>query len=270
MTFSTARRLALAAALLALGAGFAGAQTTPQPATPPAGGTIQSAPLPPPAAAPAPAPTVPAPAVPTQAAPAPAPPAAAGATPGAAAPGSATPQPAAPPGPATAAPAPAPAPDQPAAETATPLIEVPARPVAILRGRSSWDEGYPTLLAAFSRLANEVGKAGLKPAGRPLAVFLETDDNGFRFEAMLPIAEAPPGREQLTPDVRLGKSPAGKAYKFQHRSAYDDIDTTYEAITAFLDEKGLEAQNLFIEEYLTTPKESDDVSLEVDIYVFIK
>ncbi len=31
-----------------------------------------------------------------------------------------------------------------------------------------------------------------------------------------------------------------------------------------------EAQNLFIEEYLTTPKDSDDTSLEVDIYVFIK
>jgi effector-binding domain-containing protein len=58
--------------------------------------------------------------------------------------------------------------------------------------------------------------------------------------------------------------------KFQHRGAYDDIDSTYEAITAYLDEKNLESRNIFIEEYLTDPKAADDVGLEIDIYVFIK
>jgi effector-binding domain-containing protein len=58
--------------------------------------------------------------------------------------------------------------------------------------------------------------------------------------------------------------------KFEHRGSYDDIDSTYEAITAYLDEKGLEAQNIFIEEYLSTPKSADDQDMEVDIYVFVK
>ena len=65
-------------------------------------------------------------------------------------------------------------------------------------------------------------------------------------------------------------TPGGKAMRFQHRSAYDDIDSTYQAITAYLDEKGLEAQNLFIEEYLNTPKGPEDPDLEVDIYVFLR
>ena len=46
--------------------------------------------------------------------------------------------------------------------------------------------------------------------------------------------------------------------------------STYEAITAYLDEKGLEARNMFAEEYLNQVKTSDDSSLEVDIYVFLK
>ncbi len=46
--------------------------------------------------------------------------------------------------------------------------------------------------------------------------------------------------------------------------------STYEAITAFLDEKGLDTKNLFVEEYLTDLKTSDDDGLEVDIYVFLK
>ena len=58
--------------------------------------------------------------------------------------------------------------------------------------------------------------------------------------------------------------------RFEHRSAYDDIDSTYEAITAYLDEKGIEAKPMFVEEYLTDPKSADDNNLQVDIYVFVK
>ncbi len=74
----------------------------------------------------------------------------------------------------------------------------------------------------------------------------------------------------LPPDVAVGTNPSGKALKFQHRGAYDDIDSTYEAITAYLDEKGLEARNVFVEEYLNDANGADDANLALDIYVFIK
>ena len=190
----------------------------------------------------------------------------------------AAPVPAAPP--AAAAPAPAdpvappaaPAPDAPPdgdASNAQP-IEVAARPVALLRGNSSWEDGYKNLTAAFKKINGEITKNGLKAAGRPITSFVETDDNGFHYEAMVPIEAAPAGKESLTPEVRLGQSPAGKAMKFQHRGAYDDIDSTYEAITAYLDEKGIEARNLFVEEYLNDIKTPDDAGTQIDIYVFIK
>ncbi len=44
--------------------------------------------------------------------------------------------------------------------------------------------------------------------------------------------------------------------RFEHRGAYDDIDATYEAITAYLDEKGIDAQEVFVEEYLNDVKTS--------------
>ncbi len=46
--------------------------------------------------------------------------------------------------------------------------------------------------------------------------------------------------------------------------------STYDLITAYLDEKGLEAQDFFVEEYLTDLKSASDPNLAVDIYVFIK
>jgi effector-binding domain-containing protein len=149
-------------------------------------------------------------------------------------------------------------------------IDLPARPAALFAGRASWDEGFAAITGAFKRIGDELAKAGLKPVGRPFAVFLETDDNGFRFEAMSLIGEKPVGKDALGNDVKFGLSPSGKAMKFQHRGAYDDIDSTYEAITAYLDEKNLESRNVFLEEYLTEPKTADDVGLEIDIYVFIK
>jgi effector-binding domain-containing protein len=166
---------------------------------------------------------------------------------------------------------PTPDPNKPSGDASTGFgLTVAAKPVVLVQGASTWDEGYQHITDAFKTLQTEATKAGLKTAGRPMTVFVETDDMGFRYQAMLPIETAPEGKDTLTPDVKIGKSPAGKALKFQHRGAYDDIDSTYEAITAYLDEKGLEAQNLFIEEYLNDVKGSDDTGLEVDIYVFVK
>ncbi len=46
--------------------------------------------------------------------------------------------------------------------------------------------------------------------------------------------------------------------------------STYDLITAYLDEKSLEAQDFFIEEYLTPLTSAEDPYLAVDIYVFLK
>ena len=149
-------------------------------------------------------------------------------------------------------------------------IDLQPRPSLALDGDGKWDEGLPSIVAALDKLRDEMAKAGLQPGGKPLAVFTETDDQGFKFTAMLPLAAKPATAPTLGQNVRLAETPAGKAMKFEHRGSYEEIDTSYEAITAYLDEKGLEAQNQFIEEYLTMPKGADDTDLEVDIYVFLK
>jgi effector-binding domain-containing protein len=155
-------------------------------------------------------------------------------------------------------------------DLASMTIELPARPVAMTRGKAQWSDGFKTIMEAIAKIDAAVGSAGLARAGRPFAVFLETDEESFQFEAMIPVAEKPQGRTSLAEGIEIGSSPAGKVIKFQHRGPYDEIESTYNLITAFLDEKGLEAQNLFIEEYLTDTKESDNVGLEADIYVFVK
>ncbi|HYF55880.1 MAG TPA: GyrI-like domain-containing protein [Salinarimonas sp.] len=229
------------------------AQTETPPAPRPA--PVESAPLPPPAATPAPAPTP---------EPAPAPPQAA--TPPAAAPPSATPPP------AVAQPAPAPGTRQtlvakPGDANDVDEVTLPARPVAMLSGRSTWDEGFNQIKAAFARIEAALKGRGIAPTGRPVAVFVETDDLGFRYDAMVPVERPLEGASPAAPEIRAGTTPSGTALRFVHEGPYDDIDTTYETITAYLDAKGFNAKDTFIEEYVTDLTDAADANLRINIFV---
>jgi effector-binding domain-containing protein len=149
-------------------------------------------------------------------------------------------------------------------------IVLQAKPVLILRGQSNWDDGFENLMEAFKKLRDEAARLKLTVVGKPQAAFTSTDDFGFKYEAMLTLDPSPAQGVKPGGDFAFGESPAGKALRFTHSGAYDDIDTTYEAITAYLDEKGLKARNLFIEEYLTEPKTSEDADLHMDILVLIE
>ncbi|WP_230532541.1 GyrI-like domain-containing protein [Microvirga roseola] len=142
-----------------------------------------------------------------------------------------------------------------------------AKPAAVLSGTSAWDAAYPSLKSAFARIEDELKKAGITPTGRPVTLFLHTDDKGFRYEAMIPIAQVPEGKTELTPEIRFGKTPEGKSFRFVHKDSYDEIEGTYETITAYLDAKEIVAEDLFIEEYVTDLTDSEDTNLEVNIYV---
>lgn len=185
-------------------------------------------------------------------------------------PAPATPTPAAPAAtPSTTPPAPGAA-AQPADNDAAPPFEVKARPAVAVSGAAKWEDGYKAITAALAKARAAVLKANLKEAGRPVVAFVDTDDDNFKFQAMIPLDAPVAATVDLGPDAKPAETPAGRAIKFQHRGAYDDVDSTYEAITAYLDEKGYVAQNIFVEEYLNDPKGADDSALEMSIYVFIK
>jgi effector-binding domain-containing protein len=146
-------------------------------------------------------------------------------------------------------------------------VVLPGKPVALMQGSSTWDDGFKNLVDAFQTIGRELDKAGIKPAGRPLTIFVETDDLSFRYQAMIPIDQAPDDKVSLTPEVRFGTTPSGKALRFIHKAPYDDIDNTYEAITAYLDAKGITVQDSFIEEYITDLTDSADPNLAINVYV---
>lgn len=226
-------RPALLLAAWLLGALGAVAQTAPQVQTAP----VQTAPLPPPA----PDPSAPVPAAP-----------------------------AAPVPPAAGAPPRQTLVERPGDPSDVDEVTLPGKPAVVVSGQSTWDKAVENLKASFAKLDAEMGRAGLAPLGRPIAVFTRTDDDGFRYDAMVPVAPVPDPAPGLSEGVRLGTTPAGKALRFVHKGAYDDIDQTYETITAYLDAKGVVVQDAFVEEYAGDLKDGSDTGLEVNIFALPK
>jgi effector-binding domain-containing protein len=147
-------------------------------------------------------------------------------------------------------------------------VTLPERTIVYIKGYSKWDSAFDSLVDAFKSLHEYLDKQDVKPAGPAITIYTQTDDAGFSFEAALPIAQAP--KDPPKGDIAVGPAPSGRALKFVHRGSYDAMDSTYEAITNYLDSKQLEAKDLFIEEYATDPVNTAPDKLVVNVFVPVK
>jgi len=147
-------------------------------------------------------------------------------------------------------------------------VVLPERTIIYLQGQSKWDSALDTLLDSFKSLDEYLDKHGIKPSGPAMTIYTQTDDSGFSFRAAVPIAEVP--KDPPKGDIAVGPAPSGKALKFVHRGSYDALDASYEAITDYLDDKGLDAKDVFIEEYASGPLRADSDDLVINVYVPVK
>ncbi len=155
-------------------------------------------------------------------------------------------------------------------QTADPFgdeITLTPKTAVVLKGSANWDSAFETLIDSFKKLVALLDKQGIKPSGNSMIVYTSTDDNGFTYQAEIPVDQEP---KNLPKDTSIGKTPDGKALKFVHRGSYDNMDNTYEAITNHLDDKKLEAKDTFIEEYITDPLKTAEDKLVINVYVPLK
>ena len=147
-------------------------------------------------------------------------------------------------------------------------VTLPDRTIIYLKGHTNWDAAFDTLVQAFKTLHSYLDKEGIAPSGPAMTIYTQTDETGFQFEAAYPVAKAPANPPKG--DIAAGQAPSGKALEFVHRGSYDGMDSTYEAITNYLDEKHLESEDMFIEEYVTDPLKTPEDKLVVNVYVPLK
>lgn len=137
----------------------------------------------------------------------------------------------------------------------------------MLKGSATWDSAFETIVGSLKTLSTFLDKQNIKPAGSAVIVYTSTDDNGFTYQAEIPVDQDP---KNLAKGMSIGSSPEGPTLKFVHRGSYDNMDNTYEAITNYLDEKKLEAKDTFIEEYVTDPLTTTEDKLVINVFVPLK
>ena len=118
-------------------------------------------------------------------------------------------------------------------------VDLPARPFAYVEGKA--DQGRDlrrhSQFAALVKLDLDKANLSRRPAGRwPFSSNPTTPVSNITRDIRL--AAAPEGKTSLSDAVKIGETPSGKAMRFEHQGAYCDIDATYDAITAYLDDKG--------------------------------
>ena len=130
-------------------------------------------------------------------------------------------------------------------------VTLAEKTIVYIAGSGMWDSAFNTIIGGFKTVNSAMAKLGLKANGAPMTIYTATDDTGFQFQAAVPVAQA--STVPANSGITVGKSPAGKALKFVHRGSYDAMDSTYELITNYLDEKQLEPKDMFVEQSMKDP-----------------
>ncbi len=148
-------------------------------------------------------------------------------------------------------------------------VTLGARPAIVLPGKTTWDDLYGTFRKAIADLTQIATANGLKASGPPMIRFVSSSDDQVDYEAILPVVEVSGDPARLAP-ARPGETPAGQALRFVHHGGYDTMEQTYDEITNHLDERGITAEDAFVEEYVRDPDKTPETEMATFIYVFPK
>lgn len=146
-------------------------------------------------------------------------------------------------------------------------IQLKPVPVLSLEGEGAWSELAKNINDMTVLLEKTAKEQNLTVRGLPMMSFIETRQNSYHYEFMLPLADIPKPEPILPEGMRFSLSQAGKAFKFAHKGTYNTIEKTYEAISTFMNSKNIPIKNIYIEEYEAMTDAKSGQPVVVNIYV---
>lgn len=146
------------------------------------------------------------------------------------------------------------------------IIERGDTPVLSVRYRTSGTELSATMGPIYGEIAAFMGKKGIPFVGAPFAAYYNMDMDDLDVEIGFSVASPTQG------DGRINATnlPGGSFATAKHTGPYATIEETYNALTAFVSEKGLQTESYMFEEYLNSPEDTPPEKLETVIYFPLK
>ncbi|MCB0402445.1 MAG: GyrI-like domain-containing protein [Flavobacteriales bacterium] len=150
--------------------------------------------------------------------------------------------------------------------------EVTAQPILFINEKVllTSDDVAAKIGAAYGEIGALMGIAGVEMTAAPLAI-----TNSFSMEEMswdfdCAIVAAMPEGTELSGRIQSGTTYAGKVVRATHVGPYDQSVATYNAIEAYMKEKGLEENGRSWEEYVDDPSKVSPEELKTYIYFPVK
>jgi effector-binding domain-containing protein len=113
----------------------------------------------------------------------------------------------------------------------------------------------------YGAIMGYLGQIGVYPSGMPFTAYYNMDMDDLDVAIGFPVPQEVPGRDDLQPDVM---SP-GKYATAMHFGPYETIDQTYNALAAWVEEKGYAATGVAYEFYLNDPGEVAPEEIQTEI-----
>jgi effector-binding domain-containing protein len=121
----------------------------------------------------------------------------------------------------------------------------------------------PWLSGAYGRVAGLLGAQAAGPAGPPFARYHLLGDERFEIEAGFPSMRP----VEPSDEVKASSLPGGPAAFVVHIGPYDEMGPAYEALTAWMRDRGVEPNGDKWEVYLSDPvAEPDPSTWRTEIY----
>ncbi len=117
--------------------------------------------------------------------------------------------------------------------------------------------------ASYGQLLSNIQVNGMKMTGPLLTVTTKWEENAFVFDNCIPVENI---KGDLSAKVFESKTYSGYALKLEHLGSYDNLNSSYETILAYIAQMGLEITENPWEVYISDPSNTPEEKLITHIY----
>jgi len=130
-------------------------------------------------------------------------------------------------------------------------VQKPERHALVVRTRTAVDNLPQTIGSSYQKIGALMGEYGEQPADIPYVAYYNMNMQDLDVEIGFIFDKPLEGRGDVKPVIY----PAGAVATCMHKGSYDSMGPTYEALTAWIKEQGLEPTGVVFEYYLNDPAE---------------
>lgn len=137
------------------------------------------------------------------------------------------------------------------------IIEAEAQPVLSVQTVTAVKDMPQVVGDIYGAIANYIVAKGGQLVGPAFIAYYNMDMENLQIEVGFPLLKEMEGEGNIV----LRQIPAGKRAVGFHKGAYSDMTSIYEALTAFLMEKGHQPTGIAYEYYYNSPEEVPESEL---------